>query len=209
MIAIVDYGMGNIRSVEQALTRIGAEHIVTDDKERILQSDGVILPGVGAFPKAMVALQEKGLVSVIQEVGVQEKPLLGICLGMQLLFEESEEIERTKGLGLLPGVIRKLEVPYKIPHMGWNQLKKKRENELWNSVEDGSFVYYVHSYYADCPIEVVCGSSDYEIDIPGFVAKGNMFGAQFHPEKSGDIGIQILKNFKGVVESWKSSQLSI
>ncbi|EEL51504.1 MULTISPECIES: imidazole glycerol phosphate synthase subunit HisH [Bacillus cereus group] len=209
MIAIVDYGMGNIRSVEQALTRIGAGHIVTDDKERILQSDGVILPGVGAFPKAMVALQGKGLVSVIQEVGVQEKPLLGICLGMQLLFEESEEIERTKGLGLLPGVIRKLEVPYKIPHMGWNQLKKKRENELWNGVEDGSFVYYVHSYYADCPSEVVCGSSDYEIDIPGFVAKGNMFGAQFHPEKSGDIGIQILKNFKGVVESWKSSQLSI
>lgn len=201
--------MGNIRSVEQALTRIGAGHIVTDDKERILQSDGVILPGVGAFPKAMVALQGKGLVSVIQEVGVQEKPLLGICLGMQLLFEESEEIERTKGLGLLPGVIRKLEVPYKIPHMGWNQLKKKRENELWNGVEDGSFVYYVHSYYADCPSEVVCGSSDYEIDIPGFVAKGNMFGAQFHPEKSGDIGIQILKNFKGVVESWKSSQLSI
>lgn len=209
MIAVVDYGMGNIRSVEQALTRIGAGHIVTDDKERILQSDGVILPGVGAFPKAMVALQGKGLVSVIQEVGVQEKPLLGICLGMQLLFEESEEIERTKGLGLLPGVIRKLEVPYKIPHMGWNQLKKKRENELWNGVEDGSFVYYVHSYYADCPSEVVCGSSDYEIDIPGFVAKGNMFGAQFHPEKSGDIGIQILKNFKGVVESWKSSQLSI
>ncbi|MCI0765632.1 imidazole glycerol phosphate synthase subunit HisH [Bacillus sp. TL12] len=209
MIAIVDYGMGNIRSVEQALTRIGAEHIVTDDKERILQSDGVILPGVGSFPKAMIALQEKDLVSVMQEIGRQEKPLLGICLGMQLLFEESEEIERTKGLGLLPGMIRKLEVPYKIPHMGWNQLKKKREIELWNGVEDGSFVYYVHSYYADCPAEVVCGSSDYEIDIPGFVAKGNIFGAQFHPEKSGDIGIQILRNFKGVVESWKSSQLSI
>ncbi|MDZ5609173.1 imidazole glycerol phosphate synthase subunit HisH [Bacillus pseudomycoides] len=209
MIAIVDYGMGNICSVEQALTRIRAKHIVTDDKERILQSDGVILPGVGAFPKAMIALQEKGLVSVIQEIGAQEKPLLGICLGMQLLFEESEEIERTKGIGLLPGVIRKLEVPYKIPHMGWNQLKKKREIELWNKVEDGSFVYYVHSYYADCPSEVVCGSSDYEIDIPGFVAKGNIFGVQFHPEKSGDIGIQILRNFKGVVESWKSSQLSI
>ncbi|PDY48288.1 imidazole glycerol phosphate synthase subunit HisH [Bacillus pseudomycoides] len=209
MIAIVDYGMGNIRSVEQALTRIGAEHIVTDDKERILQSDGVILPGVGAFPKAMIALQEKDLVSIIQEIGAQGKPLLGICLGMQLLFEESEEIERTKGLGLLPGLIRKLKVPYKIPHMGWNQLKKKREIKLWNEVEDGSFVYYVHSYYADCPSEIVCGSSDYKIDIPGIVAKGNIFGAQFHPEKSGDIGIQILRNFKGVVESWKSSQLSI
>jgi len=209
LIAIVDYGMGNIRSVEQALTRIGAEHIVTDDKERILQSDGVILPGVGAFPKAMIALQEKDLVSVIQEIGVQGKPLLGICLGMQLLFEESEEIERTKGLGLLPGLIRKLKVPYKIPHMGWNQLKKKREIKLWNEVEDGSFVYYVHSYYADCPSEIVCGSSDYKIDIPGIVAKGNIFGTQFHPEKSGDIGIQMLRNFKGVVESWKSSQLSI
>ncbi|WP_459501012.1 imidazole glycerol phosphate synthase subunit HisH [Bacillus sp. C1] len=209
MIAIVDYGMGNIRSVEQALTRIGAKHIVTDNKQRILQSDGVILPGVGAFQKAMIALQKKGLVSVIKEIELQEKPLLGICLGMQLLFEESEEIKRTKGLSLLPGIIRKLKVPYKIPHMGWNQLKKKREFELWNEVEDGSFVYYVHSYYADCPSEIVYGSSDYEVNIPGFVAKGNVFGAQFHPEKSGDIGIRILRNFKGVVESWKSSQQSI
>ncbi|MDM5154031.1 imidazole glycerol phosphate synthase subunit HisH [Bacillus sp. DX1.1] len=209
MIAIVDYGMGNIRSVEQALTRIGAEHIVTDDREKILRSDGVILPGVGAFPKAIDALQEKELISVLQETAVQGKPLLGICLGMQLLFEKSEEIQSTKGLGLLPGVIRKLKVPYKIPHMGWNPLKKKQEIPLWNDVGEGSFVYYVHSYYADCPSDIVCGVSDYGIDIPGLVAKENIFGAQFHPEKSGDIGIQMLRNFKGVVEAWRSSQLSI
>lgn len=201
--------MGNIRSVEQALTCIGAEYTVTDNEKKILGSDGVILPGVGAFPKAMEALEEKNLVFVLQEFGKSGKPLLGICLGMQLLFEESEEIRNSIGLGLLPGSIRKLKVPYKIPHMGWNQLKKKREIPLWNEVADNSFVYYVHSYYADCPRDLVCGSSKYGIEIPGFVAKGNIFGAQFHPEKSGEIGIQMLRNFKGVVELWKSSQQSI
>ncbi|MED0970326.1 imidazole glycerol phosphate synthase subunit HisH [Bacillus paramycoides] len=209
MIAIIDYGMGNIRSVEQALKYIGAEHIVTDDIEEILRSDGVILPGVGAFPKAMDVLEKKDLVYVLKEVGSSGKPLLGICLGMQLLFEKSEELQNCNGLNLLPGVIRKLKVPYKIPHMGWNELKKEGEISLWNGVEDGSFVYYVHSYYADCPNEIVYGASEYGVKVPGFVAKGNIFGAQFHPEKSGEIGMQMLKNFKEVVEAWKSSQLSI
>ncbi|WP_377866331.1 imidazole glycerol phosphate synthase subunit HisH [Bacillus sp. R86525] len=209
MIAIIDYGIGNIRSVEQALKYIGAEHIVTDDKEKILRSDGVILPGVGAFPKAMDVLEEKDLVCVLKEFGSSGKPLLGICLGMQLLFEKSEELQDCNGLNLLPGVIRKLKVSYKIPHMGWNDLKKDGEISLWNGVEDGSFVYYVHSYYADCPNEIVYGVSEYGVQVPGFVAKGNIYGVQFHPEKSGDIGMQMLKNFKGVVEAWKSSQLSI
>lgn len=146
---------------------------------------------------------------VLKEVGSSGKPLLGICLGMQLLFEKSEELQDCNGLSLLPGVIRKLKVPYKIPHMGWNELKKEGEIALWNGVEDGSFVYYVHSYYADCPNEIVYGISEYGVKVPGFVAKGNIYGAQFHPEKSGDIGMQMLKNFKGVVEAWKSSQLSI
>ncbi|KMN46477.1 imidazole glycerol phosphate synthase subunit HisH [Bacillus paramycoides] len=209
MIAIIDYGMGNIRSVEQALKYIGAEYIVTDDIEEILRSDGVILPGVGAFPKAMDVLEKKDLVYVLKEVGNSGKPLLGICLGMQLLFKKSEELQNCNGLNLLPGVIRKLKVPYKIPHMGWNELKKEGEISLWNGVEDGSFVYYVHSYYADCPNEIVYGASEYGVKVPGFVAKGNIFGAQFHPEKSGEIGMQMLKNFKEVVEAWKSSQLSI
>ncbi|PGM94334.1 imidazole glycerol phosphate synthase subunit HisH [Bacillus cereus] len=209
MITIIDYGMGNIRSVEQALKYIGAKYIVTDDKEEILRSDGVILPGVGAFPKAMDILEEKDLVCVLKEVGSSGKPLLGICLGMQLLFEKSEELQECNGLNLLPGVIRKLKVPYKIPHMGWNELKKDGEISLWNGVEDGSFVYYVHSYYADCPNEIVYGASEYGVQVPGFVAKGNIYGTQFHPEKSGEIGMQMLKNFKGVVEAWKSSQLSI
>ncbi|MCW9130476.1 imidazole glycerol phosphate synthase subunit HisH [Bacillus paramycoides] len=209
MIAIIDYGMGNIRSVEQALKYIGAEYIVTDDIEEILRSDGVILPGVGAFPKAMDVLEKKDLVYVLKAVGNSGKPLLGICLGMQLLFEKSEELQNCNGLNLLPGVIRKLKVPYKIPHMGWNELKKEGEISLWNGVEDGSFVYYVHSYYADCPNEIVYGASEYGVKVPGFVAKGNIFGAQFHPEKSGEIGMQMLKNFKEVVEAWKSSQLSI
>lgn len=201
--------MGNIRSVEQALKYIGAEYIVTDDIEEILRSDGIILPGVGAFPKAMDVLEKKDLVYVLKEVGSSGKPLLGICLGMQLLFEKSEELQNCNGLNLLPGVIRKLKVPYKIPHMGWNELKKEGEISLWKGVEDGSFVYYVHSYYADCPNEIVYGASEYGVKVPGFVAKGNIFGAQFHPEKSGEIGMQMLKNFKEVVEAWKSSQLSI
>ena len=209
MITIIDYGMGNIRSVEQALKYIGTEYIVTDDKKEILRSDGVILPGVGAFPKAMGVLEEKDLVCVLKEVGSLGKPLLGICLGMQLLFEKSEELQNCNGLNLLPGVIRKLKVPYKIPHIGWNELKKEGEISLWNGVEDGSFVYYVHSYYADCPNEIVYGASEYGVKVPGFVAKGNIFGAQFHPEKSGEIGMRMLKNFKGVVEAWKSSQLSM
>ncbi|PFJ18847.1 imidazole glycerol phosphate synthase subunit HisH [Bacillus cereus] len=209
MIAIIDYGMGNIRSVEQALNYIGADYIVTNDKEEILRSDGVILPGVGAFPKAMEVLEENDLVCVLKEIGDIGKPFLGICLGMQLLFEKSEELKECSGLSLLPGVIRKLKVSYKIPHMGWNELTKEREFPLWNGIAAGSFVYYVHSYYADCPNEIVCGASNYGVQVPGFVAKGNVFGAQFHPEKSGEVGIQILKNFKGVVEAWKSSQLSI
>ncbi|EJV88391.1 imidazole glycerol phosphate synthase subunit HisH [Bacillus mycoides] len=209
MIAIIDYGMGNIRSVEQALKYIGTEYIITDDKKEILRSDGVILPGVGTFPKAMGVLEEKDLVCVLKEVGSLGKPLLGICLGMQLLFEKSEELQNCNGLNLLPGVIRKLKVPYKIPHMGWNELKKEGEISLWNGVEDGSFVYYVHSYYADCPNEIVYGASEYGVKVPGFVAKGNIFGVQFHPEKSGEIGMRMLKNFKGVVEAWKSSQLSM
>ncbi|HDX9577834.1 TPA: imidazole glycerol phosphate synthase subunit HisH [Bacillus pseudomycoides] len=209
MIAIVDYGMGNIRSVEQALRYIGAEYVVTDEAEAFLNSDGVILPGVGAFPSAMRCLEEKGLISVLQQVAHAGKPLFGICLGMQLLFEESEEIERTKGLGLLPGTVKKLDVPYKIPHMGWNKLEKKKEHPLWNKMEGGAFVYYVHSYYAQCPSDVVVGASDYGVFVPGIVSKGNVFGSQFHPEKSGEIGIQILRNFKEVIETWKSSQPSI
>ncbi|ABS21456.1 imidazole glycerol phosphate synthase subunit HisH [Bacillus cytotoxicus] len=209
MIAIIDYGMGNIRSIEQALTSIGVEHLVTDRQREIVKSDGVILPGVGAFPKAMEALEAKKLVTVLQECGKTGKPLLGICLGMQLLFEKSEEMKSSNGLGLLPGVVRKLQVPYKIPHMGWNRLTKTKEMPIWNRVADGSFVYYVHSYYAECPNDMICGTSEYGISVPGLVAKGNIFGAQFHPEKSGEIGIQMLANFKGVVKQWKSSQLSI
>ncbi|HDR4570577.1 imidazole glycerol phosphate synthase subunit HisH [Bacillus cytotoxicus] len=209
MIAIIDYGMGNIRSIEQALTSIGVEHLVTNRQREIVKSDGVILPGVGAFPKAMEALEAKKLVTVLQECGKTGKPLLGICLGMQLLFEKSEEMKSSNGLGLLPGVVRKLQVPYKIPHMGWNRLTKTKEMPIWNRVADGSFVYYVHSYYAECPNDMICGTSEYGISVPGLVAKGNIFGAQFHPEKSGEIGIQMLTNFKGVVKQWKSSQLSI
>ncbi|MCP8968652.1 imidazole glycerol phosphate synthase subunit HisH [Ectobacillus ponti] len=209
MIAIVDYGMGNLRSVSKALEHIGVSCVITDDAETIRKSDAIILPGVGAFPKAMKELQERGLVSLLQEEAATGKPFFGICLGMQLLFEASEEIEYTTGLGLLPGVVRKLPAGRKIPHMGWNALEKKQETPLMKGLDESPYVYYVHSYYADCPADVIDAGSPYGVFAPGLVSKGNIFGAQFHPEKSSDVGLKMLENFKELVATWSSSRLSI
>ncbi|AND85155.1 imidazole glycerol phosphate synthase subunit HisH [Clostridium tyrobutyricum] len=196
MISIVDYGMGNLRSVQKALEFIGAEAEITGDKHKILNSRGIILPGVGAFPDAMDNIKKLGIDTVLNEAVNEGTPLMGICLGMQLLFDESEEVRNTKGLGLLKGKIKKFNVDLKIPHMGWNNLIIDSDCEILKDVKEGSYVYFVHSYYAKIQEEeVLKAHSFYGINTPAVVSKGNVFGLQFHPEKSGEPGMQMLKNF--------------
>lgn len=195
-IAIVDYGMGNLRSVEKAFEFIGAKAKITDNSEEIMSSSGILLPGVGAFPDAMENIKKLGLDKVLKEVVKNGTPLMGICLGMQLLFEESDEVRITEGLGFLKGKIKKFEIDLKIPHMGWNDLIIDKPCEILKDVEEGSYVYFVHSFYAQIEEEGVLNAhSFYGIDTPAVVSKGNVFGLQFHPEKSGEPGMQMLKNF--------------
>lgn len=201
MIAIVDYGMGNLRSVENALDFLGIESIITSDKETILNSDGIILPGVGAFPDAIDNIKEAGLDKVLKEAVNKGKPLLGICLGMQLLFEESDEVKLSKGLGFLKGRIEKLNIDLKVPHMGWNSLNMEKESPILNGIKKGSHVYFVHSYYAVTGEEGILNAyADYGVKVPGIVSKGNVYGIQFHPEKSGEIGLRMLKNFGEMIK---------
>ena len=198
MIAIIDYDAGNIKSVEKALQYLGEEAVITRDREEILGSDKVILPGVGAFGDAMEKLHQYGLVDTIQEVVDRRIPFLGICLGLQLMFESSVEAPGVKGLGLLPGKI--LRIPkkgdMKIPHMGWNDIKIKEGAKLFAGLEDHPYVYFVHSYYlqADDP-SIVAATTEYGVTVHASVEKDNIFACQFHPEKSSTVGLQILKNF--------------
>ena len=198
MIAIIDYDAGNIKSVEKALQYLGEEAVITRDREEILASDKVILPGVGAFGDAMEKLHQYGLVDTIQEVVDRRIPFLGICLGLQLMFESSDEAPGVKGLGLLPGKI--LRIPkkgdMKIPHMGWNDIKIKEGAKLFAGLEDHPYVYFVHSYYlqADDP-SIVAATTEYGVTIHASAEKDNFFACQFHPEKSSTVGLQILKNF--------------
>lgn len=198
MIAVIDYDAGNLKSVEKALISLGEEVIVSREREVILQADKVILPGVGAFGDAMEKLNRFGLVDTIHEVVAKKTPFLGICLGLQLIFESSDEAPGVKGLGLLPGKI--LRIPpaegLKIPHMGWNSLKIKDGATLFEGIADGSYVYFVHSYYLKADEEsVVAASTEYGTHIHASVESENVFGCQFHPEKSSDVGLKILKNF--------------
>ncbi len=198
MIAIIDYDAGNIKSVEKALQYLGEEALITRNREEILNSDKVILPGVGAFGDAMEKLHQYGLVDTIQEVAERKIPFLGICLGLQLMFESSDEAPGVKGLGLLPGKI--LRIPkkgdMKIPHMGWNDIKIKEGAKLFAGLEEHPYVYFVHSYYlqADDP-SIVAATAEYGVTIHASVEKDNIFACQFHPEKSSTVGLQILKNF--------------
>lgn len=201
MIAIVDYGMGNLRSVENALDFLGIESIITSDKETIFNSDGIILPGVGAFPDAIDNIKEAGLDKVLKDAVNKGKPLLGICLGMQLLFEESDEVKLSKGLGFLKGRIEKLNIDLKVPHMGWNSLNMEKESPILNGIKKGSHVYFVHSYYAVTGEEEILNAyADYGVKVPGVVSKGNVYGIQFHPEKSGEVGLRMLKNFGEMIK---------
>lgn len=198
MVAIIDYDAGNIKSVEKALKRLGQEVKVTRDREEILYADKVILPGVGSFGDAMEKLVNYGLKDVIYEVVDKKIPFLGICLGMQLLFERSDETPGVDGLGILKGEI--LRIPetsgLKIPHMGWNSLEFHGNGKLFKGLPSEPYVYFVHSYYLKAEEEeIVTATAEYGTCIHASVEKGQVFGCQFHPEKSSDIGIQILQNF--------------
>ena len=198
MIAIIDYDAGNIKSVEKAMQLLGQDVTITRDRETILQADKVILPGVGAFGDAMGKIRQYGLEEVIGEVVDQNTPFLGICLGLQLLFERSDETPGVEGLGILKGEI--LRIPdkegLKIPHMGWNSLKFQNQGRLFANLPEEPYVYFVHSYYLRAADEgIVTATTEYSTHIHASVEKDNVFACQFHPEKSSDVGIQILKNF--------------
>ena len=198
MIAIVDYDAGNIKSVEKALHFLGREALVTGDSEEILRADKVILPGVGAFGDAMDTIRGRGLDKVLRKVAENGTPFLGICLGLQLLFELSDEAPGAEGLGILKGEI--LRIPekegLKIPHMGWNSLHLENNGRLFRGIEENAYVYFVHSYYLKAGDEsIVKASTEYGVHIHASVEKDNVFACQFHPEKSSDVGLHILKNF--------------
>ena len=198
MTAVIDYDAGNLMSVEKALTFLGGQPVITRDPEAIMSADRIVLPGVGAFGDAMNRLRQYGLDEVIRQAAALEIPLLGICLGMQLLFEESEESPGVPGLGLLPGKIRKIPPApgLKIPHMGWNDLGIRRDSRLFQGVPEGSFVYFVHSYYLKAEREEDAAAwTDYGVRIHAAVERDCLFGCQFHPEKSSETGLQILRNF--------------
>ena len=198
MIAMIDYDAGNIKSVEKALLLLGQEVEVTGDPERILKAEKVILPGVGAFGDAMENLKRAGLDEVIRRVAAKGTPFMGICLGLQLLFESSDEAPGVEGLGLLEGEILKIpdQEGLKIPHMGWNSLHLEHGGRLFRGIEEQSYVYFVHSYYLKAKDEsIVKASTEYSTHIHASVEKGNIFGCQFHPEKSSEVGLRILKNF--------------
>lgn len=199
MIAIVDYGVGNLFSLKSSFAAIGEEVIVTADADVLRQADKVILPGVGAFEDAARKLRDSGLDQVVIEQANRGKPLMGICLGMQLLFDRSYEFGEHEGLGLIPGAVRPISdvIPadYKIPHIGWNPLNIKKESPLFSGIQPGDCVYFVHSFYAAECGESVIATSEYGAELTAAVQKGNVFGCQFHPEKSGNVGLKILKAF--------------
>jgi len=201
LIAIIDYGMGNLRSVEKAFAKVSVPAQVTSDAEVIRRAPGVVLPGVGAFADCMKHLQEYGLINVVKEVIDAGKPLLGICVGMQILFETGEENGQHQGLGVFGGVIKKISGNLKIPQIGWNNLHFAKDNPLFAGIPDHSYVYFVHSYFAvPTDQDIVAATTTYGQELTVAVQKDNVFAVQFHPEKSSAIGLQMLKNFGGMIK---------
>ncbi len=195
MVAVIDYGAGNLFSVQNALNYLNIPNIVTNSADDLKKADRLLLPGVGAFPDAMKMLAETGLIDVIKEE-VQKKPLMGICLGMQMLFEKSYEFGETEGLGLIPGTVELMTPPdLLIPQIGWNKLEMNENHKLMENLGDNTYVYFVHSFAAVCDSKNVASYTDYGGKVPACVFNGNVCGCQFHPEKSGEAGLQILRNF--------------
>ncbi|SMP14112.1 glutamine amidotransferase [Desulfurobacterium pacificum] len=198
MIAVVDYGMGNLRSVSKALEHVGADVVVTSKPEKVRDAEAIVLPGVGAFKDAVRNLKERGLWEVLIDEVERGKPFLGICLGLQLVFEKSYEFGEEEGLGFIKGEVVRFDLPkeYKIPHMGWNQIVKKKESVLLKGIKEGEFFYFVHSYYV-CPKEesVKLTETEYGLVFTSAIEKDNVFATQFHPEKSQKAGLKLLENF--------------
>uniref|UniRef100_A0A7C4EKU5 Imidazole glycerol phosphate synthase subunit HisH n=1 Tax=Thermodesulfovibrio aggregans TaxID=86166 RepID=A0A7C4EKU5_9BACT len=198
MIAIIDYGMGNIRSVSKAFETAGAEISVTQNPEEIMKARAIVLPGVGAFKNCMENLSELGLLQAIKEEILNGKPYFGICLGLQILFTESEEFGLCKGLDILKGRVVRFSLPqnYKIPHMGWNSVKFKKKNKIFEEIPDNSYFYFVHSYYViPEDSKAVAGVTDYGVEFTSMMIQENIFATQFHPEKSQKIGLKLIRNF--------------
>ncbi|OZM56993.1 imidazole glycerol phosphate synthase subunit HisH [Lottiidibacillus patelloidae] len=192
---ILDYGLGNLGSVETAFLRAGIASKVTSNVQEIEACTSLVIPGVGAFRDGIEALHLSGAIPYIHKHVASGKPLLGICLGMQLLYELSYENGKYAGLGFLEGTVEKLDVPYKIPHMGWNALKLQKEDEVMKYIAEGDFVYFVHSYYVNSSNEEVLAYADYGVKVPAIVRKGNVIGMQFHPEKSATVGANLIKAY--------------
>ncbi|MCD7756993.1 MAG: imidazole glycerol phosphate synthase subunit HisH [Clostridiales bacterium] len=197
-IAVVDYDVGNLMSVNNGMKYLGFSTKVTADPKELELADAIILPGVGAFPDAAAKLEQRGMMAEIRRQSAK-KPVLGICLGMQLLFETGYEIREAQGLGLIPGTVEYIQTQYKLPHIGWNSLTFHTPSPLFDGVEESSYVYFVHSFRGmPTQLEDVIATTDYGTEITAAVQRGNVFGTQFHPEKSGDIGLQMLRNFGGL-----------
>lgn len=199
MVAIIDYGVGNLFSLKSSLKEIGAEAVVTSDEKVIAEADRIILPGVGAFEDAARKLRESGMAEVVKREAAAGKPMMGICLGMQLMFDVGYEYGVHEGLGLIKGSVRPIAdvIPagYKIPHIGWNLLRFRKESPLFKYIKEEDYVYFVHSYYAAECDESVIAVTEYGAELTAAVASGNVYGCQFHPEKSGEVGMKILKAF--------------
>lgn len=195
MIAIVDYAIGNLGSVTKAFRHVGAEAVLSGDLALLRSAEALVLPGDGAFGATMDEVRRRGLVPLLLEAAARGTPLLGICIGMQILFEQSEEHGIHGGLGLLPGRVRRFETSLPVPHMGWNGLRRVREHALLDGIRDGAHVYFVHSYYCDAGADVVLATSDYGIDFPAIVGRDNVLAVQFHPEKSQAIGLRMIENW--------------
>jgi imidazole glycerol-phosphate synthase subunit HisH len=205
VIAIVDYGIGNLGSVTKGFRRAGAEVELTGDPAVLRRADALVLPGDGAFGATMAEIEKRGLVPLLREAVAAGTPLIGICIGMQLLFEESEEHGRHLGLGFLPGRVRRFDDSLTVPHMGWNSLRARRAHPLLDGVADGAHVYFVHSYYCEAPEDVVIATSDYGRDFAAIVGRGPVLGLQFHPEKSQAVGQRLVANFVASVAARRAA----
>ena len=206
MLAIVDYGVGNLHSVSSAFRFVGADTVVTADAGTLERADGIILPGVGAFPDAAESLAKTGLIPVIKAEAAR-KPLLGICLGMQLLFTESRELRPTPGLGLIPGIVDRIPTTEKLPQIGWNALGVVNPCALTDGLPEGAYVYFVHSYMAFCEDRAdVAAVTDYGTEVTAMVRRGFVYGCQFHPEKSGSVGLGIIDRFCGAVRDCRKAR---